>query len=217
LLSEFRESDRFSKEYFSIWQWCLLVEISKLICEDNNIKHCQNFKKLRSFISDNLGSKVNQNNLIDRSKKLFVKGGIKGLFESSYETNQTFAKGNHIDYLEHLKELLLSICKSSPSQYLIFLDDLDDRFSIDDLYKESIQSLIYATAYLNKLFFDNSCKAKFVLLLRSDILARFNFSDLNKFKEDNSIYLDWQPELTGLKQKLSPNKTQTGFVSRKNV
>ena len=195
LLSEFREAERTSREYFSIWQWCLLVELAKLICNDDNIKNCHNIKQLQSFISENLGSKINQDNLIDRSRKLFFKGGVKGLFESSYESNKTFVKGDYIDYLDHLRELLLTVCGSSQSHYLIFLDDLDDRFSVDKLYKESIQSLIYATAYLNKLFFDNQCKVKFVLLLRSDILARFNFSDLNKFKEDNSIYLDWQPEL----------------------
>lgn len=93
LLSEFRDPDNFSKEYFSIWQWCLLVELSKLICEDSNNKSCQNLKNLRSFISENLGSKINQDNLIDRSKKLFIKGGLKGIIESSYESNQTYAKG----------------------------------------------------------------------------------------------------------------------------
>jgi hypothetical protein len=135
LLSEFREVERTSKEYFSIWQWCLLVELSKLICNKDNLQSGQDkdIRKLQSFIDNSLGTKVNQDNLIDKSRKFFFKGGIKGFFESGYESNETLAKGDYIDYLDHLRELLLTICSSNQSwahREDIFEPDFSARFSI---------------------------------------------------------------------------------------
>lgn len=196
-LSDFSDSNNNAKKFLSIWQWYLLITMSKLICQDKSITDKNTRNKLHNFLEDLLGLELNENSVLERTRKfkfetnanLFGFVGIKPSIEDSTQS----VKGSYLDYLNALKKNVWAVAKSTQSQFLIFFDNLDDSFG-EELYRESVQSLIHATVDLNRFFREQQCQVKFVLLIRSDILLSLNFPDLHKYEIDNSLKLDWYPE-----------------------
>ena len=192
-LLEFRQKEFQLKEYIYFWKWCLLINLADILLKDESIQAPEKIS-LYNFIKENFGLNFDQNRIIDKTKNMNVGGSLK-FFEGSITKSTKSEKGSYIDYLTRLEESILSICKSTTSEFYLFCDELDDRFGSDNLYNENVQSLIYAVVDLNRNFHQNNLKVKCMLLLRTDIFKILNFPDLNKFKIDNSLLLDWQPEL----------------------
>jgi hypothetical protein len=196
-LSDFSDSSNNARKFLSIWQWYLLITMSKLICQDKSITDKNTKSKLQDFLKNLLGLELSQNNVLERTRKLKLETnanlfGLLGIKPSIEDSTQS-VKGSYLDYLNALKKSVCAAAKSTQSQFLIFFDNLDDSFG-EELYRDSVQSLIHATVDLNRFFWDQQCRAKFVLIIRSDILLRLNFSDLHKYEIDNSLKLDWYPE-----------------------
>ncbi len=193
-LLEFKDKEFKSREYFFIWKWCLLINMASLLISDDNNIRSQHYEPLRIFLDNNYGLDLNQNKIIDSTKKYKLSGGFKSILSGNIETENKTHKGIYLDYIEELSNIITIIGSNTDTEYLLFCDDLDDGFNLEDLYKESLGSLIYAVDDLNRAMWKNGAKIKVVLLLRSDIFQKINFPDLNKFKIDNSLFLDWKPE-----------------------
>jgi hypothetical protein len=180
-------------EYLAIWEWIMLIELARLLLTDENISYSKEKESLRIFIQDNFGNlKLNVNKIIEITKSKKLRGGIS-LFKLSKENGSSTKSetGYYLDYLEDLRETVISLLEGSDSRYTLIYDELDDRFRNNDLYKHSIISLIKATDKLNLTMYESKIKCKVILLLRTDIFMCLNDPDLNKVEQDNSIVIDW--------------------------
>jgi hypothetical protein len=96
-----------------------------------------------------------------------------------------------LNYLESLREVVYELLSSTQSKYLIFYDELDDRFNADRNYKDCIVSLIKAADKVNTALLERQKDAKVVVLLRTDIFSILNDPDLNKIRIVSSLLIDW--------------------------
>ena len=53
MLRELKSEDVPPNEYIPIWHYIILIELAKLITENNTISNNENFKKVKSFITKN--------------------------------------------------------------------------------------------------------------------------------------------------------------------
>ena len=193
-LYEFKDNDFTDKEYFFIWKWCLLINIAGLLVSDESSTDGIARNNLKTFLENNFGLNLNQKKVIEKSKNVKWTLGNSKIAHVSGSHDSEVQEGSYLDYIDDLEDLLVSLGSFTDSQFCIFLDDLDDGFEDTEVYEQGICSLIYAVDELNRSFWRAGFKAKFVLLLRSDIFRVLNMPDLNKFKMDNSLVLDWMPE-----------------------
>lgn len=193
-LQEYRDKDFSEKEYFFIWKWCLLINVAYQLIEDQSCTNNESLLSLGVFLKENFGVRINQKKVFDRSKNIKWTLGTSKVAQVSGSVDSDIEVGDYLDYLESLEEIIISLGQSTLSKFTIFYDDLDDGFEGSDLYSSSMCSLIYAVDELNRSFLRSGFSAKYILLLRSDIFRVLNSPDLNKFKMDNSLMLDWRPE-----------------------
>lgn len=193
-LLEYKDNEFAEKEFFFIWKWCLLINISYQLVTDQSCGEVDLVQSLRNFLNTNFGLNVNQKKVFDKSKNVKWTLGASKVAQVSSQIDSDIETGNYLDYLEDLEELVTTIGQSTNSKFTIFFDDLDDGFEGSEIYGNGICSLIYAVDELNRNFHRSGFSGKFVLLLRSDIFRALNSSDLNKFKMDNSLMLNWRPE-----------------------
>jgi hypothetical protein len=186
-----KSEDISPNEYISIWEWVILIQIGKMCCRDEGIKEKDLKSKLKKFIFNNFSSlDINSNKIIEITKNNAI-GGTLANFTGGVGKGVKSVKGSYLNYLESLREVILSLLRSSDSQYLLIYDELDDRFRDEPAYKDSLISLIKATDKINLKFFKDNLEAKVSLLLRTDIYSILNDPDLNKIKEDNAVVIDW--------------------------
>ena len=190
-LLHLKSDDISPNEYISIWEWVCLIDLAKLLIDDEGIQDISNKKIIQNFVENNHFSlSLDTNQLIEVTKQSKIKGSLLK-FSADYQRSSKESYGSYLNYLEDLRNLIIKVLSSSKSQYTLFYDELDDRFRSDVIYKNSITSLIKAVDKLNMLFLNNTINAKIVLILRSDIYFILNDPDLNKIKVDNSIELSW--------------------------
>ena len=194
-LLHLKSDDISPNEYVSIWEWVCLIDLAKLLIDDEGIHDTSNKTIIQKFIENNQFSfNLDTNKLIEVTKQKKIKGSLLK-FSADYQRLSKESYGSYLNYLEDLRNMIIKVLSSSKSQYTLFYDELDDRFRSNDVYKNGIISLIKAVDKLNILFLKNNINAKIVLILRSDIYAILNDPDLNKIKVDNSIELTWGKSL----------------------
>lgn len=186
-----KSDDIAPNEYIAIWEWLLLIQLGKLCLQDEGIKNEDLKNRLRKFIFNNFASlEINSNKIIEVTKNRSIEGSFLHLGGGVGEDVKSI-KGTYLNYIESLRDVVLSLLKSSSSQYLLIYDELDDRFRDEIIYKDSLISLIKAVDKLNLKMFENNINGKVMILLRSDIYSILNDPDLNKIKIDNSVVIDW--------------------------
>lgn len=193
-LREFKKATIPEREYYYIWQWCLLIYIAKLVVETEEINQSWECADLRKFLDTTFGIELNQRRVLEKTRQIEGSVGLKGIFggkEGIIDLKSD--QGDYTDYLDALLSSLIDITSGSNIEFTIFCDDLDDNFGTE-FYSSSCESLIHAAVSLNRSFNQKGAKVKVVLLLRSDIFLSLNFSDLSKYKRDHSVILDWSPE-----------------------
>jgi len=193
-LLEYKDEEFSDKEYFFVWKWCLLINISYQLVLDQSCTDTESLDSLKNFLQSNFGLNLRQKKVFDKSKNIKWTLGSSKVAQVSGSQESEVEVGSYLDYLEDLEDVVISLGSSTDSNFTIFFDDLDDGFEDTEVYGKGICSLMYAVDELNRTFFRAGFKAKFVLLMRSDIFGILNSSDLNKFKMDNSLILNWRPE-----------------------
>lgn len=194
-LTNFINNDISPNEYTSIWRWIILIDFAKQIIEDNGIKDHKNIDKLEKFFKDNYYSlEIDAKKILEITKGGKIKGQIlKEILHIGGELyKQTkFVEGSYLMYLEDLEKVVFKLIGESISNYTLIYDELDDRFQNDEFYKNSIISLIKTADSLNCELLSKRNDAKVILLIRSDIFALLNDTDLNKIKLTNTIQINW--------------------------
>ncbi len=194
-LVNFKTNDISPNEYSAIWRWIVLIDIAKLLFEDNGINESDSIKKLKTFFKENYYSlDIDAKKVIEINKNNKINGSIlKEILNIGGEIGREikFGEGNYLNYLEDLENVIIKLLKTSKSKYTLFYDELDDRFQNDEFYRNSLISLIKTVDSLNCEFLEKRIKFKIVLLIRTDIFSVLNDTDLNKLKIINTINISW--------------------------
>ena len=181
-------------EYAAIWEWLLLIKLGELVIRDVNAKY-ESVTAIRNFFKNYFfGTKLDMNKVIEVTKKKSISASLFGkLFgaKGESEINSKENQCNYLDYLLEFKEKIFSALSTSTARYDLILDELDDQFRNEELYKSNIISLIKTIDKLNGEFIECGLDVKFLAILRSDIFYILNDADLNKIEQDNSIKINW--------------------------
>ena len=185
-LRELKSRDVAPNEYISIWTWILLIEFIRVILKNNRLKEDEGYKSLHAFIQSNFSTLIlTAQTDADKQKLNNVNGEYLRPKSSS-------ATSSYLDLVSEVENKIIALLKLDKGhKYYLILDELDDRFVKDDLYKNGIISLIKATDRINIIFKRNGFDSKILLLLRTDIFTILNDTDLNKLKRDNCISIDY--------------------------
>lgn len=134
------------------------------------------------------------NKVVEVTKKKSISANLFGKFfgaKGEAELNSKENQCNYLDYLLEFKEKIFSALSTSVARYDLILDELDDQFRNEELYKSNIISLIKTIDKLNGEFIEYGLDVKILAILRSDIFYILNDSDLNKIEQDNAIKINW--------------------------
>lgn len=190
-LIQLKSTDVSPNEYISMWEWVFLLDLARNCLKDNGINANESRTKLEKFYKENYYSiEIDSKKLVEITKTNSIKGEI--LKQSAQHSKErTFVQGSYLNYLENLREVVYELLASSNSKYLIFYDELDDRFQAERNYKDCIVSLIKAADKVNTVLLERHIDAKMVILLRTDIFSILNDPDLNKIRIVSSLHIDW--------------------------
>lgn len=193
-LSPFKQNSLHNKEYFSIWVWALCLAIAKQRIADVTIPPSESLVTLKRLLDEQLPKSKSAKELIEQTSSLKLSGGLKDIFSVEGQLQKKERPAESFGVFLEIEQLVLDALSGTTSESIIFLDDLDDGFEDTELYEQSLASLIYATDHVNRLMHRSGLSAKIVLLLRTDIFHTINTSDLNRFRTDNAVVLDWNIE-----------------------
>jgi len=199
-------------DYFSIWKWTILIELSKLIfLNKENLEQSKELKVVCKFLEDNnfhitLGGEKTILTLKEKSITgnleiqanfnffNFIKNIISGkvTLEKNNKRQINTEKGNYINYLKSLESNVLNILNQNKDKtwYLIY-DELDSFFTIGTEYKNIILNLIRAIESINNICLKYKIKCKVIICLRTDILNVLNYPNMTKLLSDSSLELSW--------------------------
>lgn len=183
-----KTTDVSPNEYIGIWTWILLIEMAKVILDNKSLKENTIYERLNNFIStgykDLLLSQPNPER--DLKNLNYVQG-------SYLKTESAISReGSYKEFILDLQNCIDEILElKSDHNYILVLDGIDDRFTNSSIYKDGLISLIKVVQKLNLRFRKKRFNAKIILLIRTDIFAILNDTDLNKWKVDNSFCIDW--------------------------
>lgn len=178
-------------EYISIWEWVILLELSKLCLENQRLSYSENWQKLNKFVKDNFFTlKLNAMKILEVTQQNKLSGSLFK-FNGEHGKTSKYSAGSYLFYLDDLRESVFELLAETECKYTLIYDELDDKFRNNDIYKNSIISLIKATDKLNLTMLDKGISGKVMIFLRTDIFYILNDPDLNKLKVDNSLTIDW--------------------------
>lgn len=181
-------------EYSAIWKWLLLIKIAEM-SKNDQLADFEANQRIKKFFDCNFnGLKLGMNKIIEETLKSKIKGNFLAKYfgaSKSKENNKKIVEGSYLDYLDDLEETLIQALNPSKTKYTLILDELDDRFKDEDLYKSNIISLIKTVDELNLKFQEYEIDVKIMILLRSDIFYILNDADLNKIEQDNALKINW--------------------------
>lgn len=192
-LRELSTEDTAPNEYIPIWTYVILIEIAKVLLQNEQLNTDENYKKLKKFIDKNYIKLIlTQNAETDIAKLKSVRENSDWLNDIVSDENKDQLQDNYISFIPVLEKIVLDAISAKPDfSYNLILDKIDDRFTNSDLYKNSVISLIKAVDNFNKNVLRKRIKAKVTVLLRSDIFSLLNDTDLNKRESSNAIRIDW--------------------------
>lgn len=190
-LLHLKTNDITPNEYLSIWEWVLLLEFGKLCLNNQALEYSDTWNKLNKFFKDNFYSlKLNINRIVEITKQNKISGSLLKVSNENTSGGK-YHTGTYLNYIEDLREVVMELLEETDCSFTVILDELDDKFRNEDIYKHNIISLIKAADKLNLLMLQRGIKGKALLLLRTDIFYLLNDPDLNKIKIDNSVTIDW--------------------------
>ncbi len=187
-------------DYFHLFEWTFLVELSKLILEDNSINNekIDPLKAILLYITQNFSiHKKTINNILTSGIELSspLLGGIK--------FNKTVDKNNLAVVTEELKILIAELLRETDNRFLLFIDDIDDHLTTSENDIKILNGMVNAVYRLNFFIRDNNKKSKVTLLLRSDMFYKLTSANINKISESHSLKLEWPRTYNWLQNTLS--------------
>ena len=190
----------------NLYKWLILTNILKMFSENSAVSNNKDYEALKQFLSKNSGYiDIRESEVKELIKKQgfdisieYLKRFFRSKMNKSLEIKQE--KAAFYKLIPHLKEVVTKVLKSyeertNKNSYVIFFDDLDINFSVDD--ENSVNSLIsllrVSKEINNELFASNNLDSKVVILLRDDIKKDLSArtSDTAKIFSSYAVNINW--------------------------
>lgn len=187
-------SDRKAR-YVESWKFFLYVNLLYLVIQDQaldkssvpGIEHLlQGLAEIGVLPSDNLTA------MVTKSKRKKFKAGVSKGINIGVESESEFVPSQQSTLIQQLESVLISL--RSESEFRIIVDGLDDYLSDEGQTFAILVALVHAVKRINEVLRNSSLDAKVILLIRSDLYDVFSDSNLNKWKRDYAIKMEWYDE-----------------------
>ncbi|PKR80728.1 hypothetical protein CW751_08125 [Brumimicrobium salinarum] len=185
-----------------IFEWLILVNLVKLIVENECGKYTKEFTKLKRFLDINSG-------VIDVDKHQFItgeknKGGevnfaplkhvFGGVFKNYFKTSVNKAPFYKvIPPLKQIVKIVLDFPVNKETEFWLLFDDLDINFSVKNkLSADKVMELIRISRDYNNELLQNN-KAKILIFLRDDMrdFLKPKYADSAKIFNSYEININW--------------------------
>lgn len=193
----------------SLFKWIIYTNILRMFVDNPAISDSKKYALLKQFLIKNSGYiRINELEL----KELIQKHGfdvsteqlnrfLKAKFSKSIESKSERAPFYKL--IPHLEEIVTKLLLAegnldNGNSYVLFFDDLDIGFSVDNPSSiEAVIGLLRACRYVNnEVFGKKGINAKAIILLRDDIEAFLSsrFADSAKLFSSYASRIDWYQE-----------------------
>ena len=195
----------YKEEYTVFWEYCIFLEIAKLILK-NKTNLCKkiNFKlrRLNKFVKEKYESRYEIVELIKSKEGVYsnecedIPKIGKNITSAKINNQYRFKSLPYYKELERLKNMVMGILKSNKQGYVVMFDNLDelgDDLEIHKNYRNMIIGMILCLQKINLEIMNVNENSKVILIIRSDILDSLNkhSSNIRKIVVDNSVDLYW--------------------------
>ncbi|MGB1393799.1 MAG: P-loop ATPase, Sll1717 family [Flavobacteriaceae bacterium] len=175
-------------DYFHLFEWTFLIELSKLILTDRSIndEKSTSLKAMLKYVTQTFSiHKKSINQILTSGVEITSPfGGLK--------LNKNIDIHNLPIITEELKIIIATLLKNSKNRFILYLDDIDDHITVANKTGISIiKGMVNAVYKLNFFIRDNNPKSKITLLLRNDMFFKLNGTIINKIRESHSVSLNW--------------------------
>lgn len=181
--------------YVESWKFFLYVNLLFIVMQDqaldkSSVPTIDNLLKGLAEIgvlpSDNLTA------MVTKSKRRRFKTGVSKFVSVGMENESELVPSQQSTLIQQLESVLTSL--RSESEFRIIVDGLDDYLSDEGQTFAILVALVHAVKRINELLRNSSLDAKVILLVRSDLYDSFSDSNLNKWKRDYAIKMEWYDE-----------------------
>jgi hypothetical protein len=187
-------SDRKAR-YVESWKFFLYVNLLYVVIQDQaldkssvpRIDHLlRGLADIGVLPSDNLTA------MVTKSKRKKFKAGVSKHVNVGVENESELIPAQQSTLIQQLESALTSL--RSESEFRIIVDGLDDYLSDDGHTFDILGALVHAVKRINEVLSSSPLDAKVILLVRSDLYERLSDSNLNKWKRDYAIKMEWYDE-----------------------
>lgn len=182
-------------QFVPIWTFLILIEISKLLIQDQKAESSDDIIDLSQFIKanfpSNLGFHETVKTLESSENKISVLTKWLGLEDKSGTSKELLTQVHFQKANEILHQLINRI--NSQCTYFLFFDELDEGYTAGDKSLNLLLLALLRSVENVYLELKNNLKIRPVLALRSDIFDNLEDNDLNKL-DDYIINLRWTTE-----------------------
>jgi hypothetical protein len=184
-------------QFVPIWTFLILIELCKLIIEDESVQPGQNVIEIKDFIQENFPDGTSFvstiTHLTSNNNKVSVSPKWVGLeFSNSGSINRTAS----VHYQKVTEKLIESIKQlNSNSCFYLLFDELDEGYNARDASLRLV--LLALLRSIENLYLNlntSTINYRPVLALRSDIFDNLEDNDLNKL-DDYVIRLEWNADV----------------------
>lgn len=190
-----------------IFEWLILVNIVKLIVNNECGYYTKEYDKLKKFIERNLGSVAIDKFQID--ERLLKQGGevnfsnlthvFGGVFKKYFDVKTTKAPFYKlIPPLKEIVKIILDFPVNKENEFWLLFDDLDVNYDINnEVHNQKIIELLrLAKHYNNEIFKGNG--AKILVFIRDDIRSHIEskYNDSAKIFQSYEIFINWYSQFS---------------------
>lgn len=183
-------------QFVPIWTFLILIELCKLIIEDESVQPGEEVMNIKYFINTNFPDGISFVSTIkyltSNNNKVYISPKWLGLETSD---SNSFEISTTVHY-QKVTEKLLSIIKNlnAESYYYLLFDELDEGYNSGDTgLRLLLLALLRSVENIHLELNNSQIKYRPVLALRSDIFDNLEDNDLNKL-DDYLIRLEWTTE-----------------------
>ena len=188
-----------------IFEWLILVNLTKLIVKSNSSTYTNEYTKLKNFLERNTGSvdidklEINER-IISQGVNFDVLKHIP-VFKTAIENNidKRLTKAPFYKMINPLKDILkkiLSFQDSKDNEFWLMFDDLDVNYKInDETSNDTIMNLLRIVKEYNTNIL-NEANVKILVFIRKDIkdIIVSKYNDSAKLFNSYSININWYTE-----------------------
>ncbi|MGV3631438.1 MAG: P-loop ATPase, Sll1717 family [Bacteroidota bacterium] len=190
-----------------IFEWLALINLVKLIVNNECGQYTQEYDKLKKFLERNLGSVAIDKFQVD--ERLLKQGGeinfsvlthvFGGIFKKYFDIKTTKAPFYKlIPPLKEVVKIILDFPVNKENEFWLLFDDLDVNFDLgNESHNQKIINLLrLAKHYNNDIFKENG--AKILVFIRDDIRSYIEskYNDSAKIIHSYEIFINWYSQFS---------------------